>query len=434
MQSYKASLEYLSSFVNYEKTGLEEAKNNFDLNPLRKTLEKLGNPQEAYKSIHVAGTKGKGSISTFTSSILQNAGFKVGLYTSPHLSTERERIRINGSMIPEEDLASTLDKLKEVIGPKEEKRFSFFEVYTLLAILYFSIKNVDYAVFEAGLGGRLDATNIIDAEVCVIAPVSYDHMHVLGGTLKEIAQEKAAIIKKGSFCVSAPQKKEVLEVIRLKCQEAGARLAIVGEEITYEVSLASEKGTQFDVTTEKTSYPECFTVMPGIFQAQNGSVAVGACEKMLGEVSQEAVKEGIKKAFIPGRMEILSHNPRILVDGAQNGASAKELKYSVEQIFKYDKLILLLGLSRDKDIKSVCDCLAPAASEIILTKSTSARAADPELIRGYIKKGSVKITRSVKEALGLAFKKAKKGDLILATGSFYLIGEVKDLLKKNAYT
>lgn len=431
MDSYKLALEYLDSFVNYEKTGLEEIKTDFDLTSLSLALERLSGPQRAYTSIHVAGTKGKGSVCTFTSSILSLAGFKTGLFTSPHLLSERERISVDGRMIPEADLVRTLEEIRGSIGEELCRELTFFEMYTLLAVLYFKNAKVDFAVFETGLGGRFDATNVLGAKVCAITPVSYDHMHVLGDTLEEIAYEKAAIIKPGSTCISSPQKEEVLSLIKEKCSLEEASLRVVGRDITFKIHDSGEEGTMFDITTKNAGYTACRTQMPGVFQAANSATAVGLCEsvvKSYGSAWQAAVKRGIEKAFLPARMEIISKSPRVMIDGAQNAESARELKYSIEENFKYDKLILLLGLSRDKDIEGVCRSLAPLAEEIILTKSRSQRAADPGTIRGYLKGKKIKITSSAKEALGLAFKAAGERDLVLAAGSFYLAGEIRELV------
>jgi dihydrofolate synthase/folylpolyglutamate synthase len=334
-------------------------------------------------------------------------------------------------MIPEEDLADVVEKIRGIL-PDAEKTFTYFEMFTLTAMFYFKARGVDHAVFETGLGGRLDATNILDPDVCGITPISYDHMKVLGERIEEIAAEKAAIIKKDCRCVSAPQSEAALGIIKRRCGETGSNLSLVGDTITYDIHSLGPEGSIFDIHGEKGDYEGCHVRMPGDFQVMNCATAVGICENLSDKAGKEidplALKRGIESAFIPGRMEILSLRPAILIDGAQNGESAAKLKYSVERIFKYDKLILLLGLCRDKDVESVCGELAPAASEIVLTKASADRAMDPHVIRGYIRGKKVSITSDVREALGTALRLAKKNDLILATGSFYVIGEVRQLL------
>jgi dihydrofolate synthase/folylpolyglutamate synthase len=349
--------------------------------------------------------------------------------------TPAERIAVDGEMIPEEDLADVVKKIRENL-PGAEKRFTYFEMFTLMAMFYFRARGVDYAVFETGLGGRLDATNVLEPDVCGITPISYDHMKVLGERIEEIASEKAAIIKNGSRCVSSPQCEAALGIIRRRCGQTGSSLSLVGDAITYDIHSLGPEGSVFDIHGEKGDYEGCRVRMPGDFQVTNCATAVGICENLLGKggekIDPAALKRGIENAFIPGRMEILSLRPAILIDGAQNGESAAKLKYSVERIFKYDRLILLLGLCRDKDIESVCRELAPAANEIVLTKASTERAADPHVIRGYIRGRKVSITSDVKEALGTALSLAKRSDLILATGSFYVIGEVRELLRKHS--
>ncbi len=429
MRSYKETLDYLDSFVNYETIGLDGIKDKFDLGKVHDALKELGDPHKNYKCVHVAGTKGKGSVCVFTAAILEGAGHSVGLFTSPHLVDPKERIRINAEEITEEELTSAATILRETLENRKE-RFTFFEVYTMIAMLHFSIKKVDFAVFEVGLGGRLDSTNVIDAKVCGITPISYDHMNVLGNSLEEIALEKAGIIKRGAHCVSAPQTESVMEVIRKKCADQDASLSVVGEDILYKVISMDTSGSWVNIQTPAGTYENCRTVMPGDFQGMNCAVAIGLAEKALGgkELDRDKMLDSLSRAFLPGRLEVLATQPFIVIDGAQNGESSRRLKYSVEQIFKYDKLILLFGISKDKDIRSTCRELAQAADEIILTRATVDRAADPHLVRGFFKGKSCKVTRDVKEALGIALHMAGKRDMILATGSFFVAGEVRELV------
>ncbi len=428
--SYKETLEYLDSLVNYEKTGFTKSDKKFNLDKLKNILAKMGNPQDSFRAVHVAGTKGKGSVSTFISSILTEAGFKVGLFTSPHLILPRERIKLNGDMISEDDLAHFVDELRKTIDDEKET-LSYFEVYMLAAILYFKAKKADIAIFEVGIGGRLDATNVINGECSVITPISYDHTDVLGEKLEMIASEKAAIVKPGTRCFSSNQKPQVLDVIRKVCREKNSRLKVFGDDIKVGSVLLEETGSSFNIATENGAYENCRISMAGKFQVANAALSVGAAEEFLQKDKEEReriIKNALLKAYIPGRMEVISKNPVIIIDGAQNEESAEKLKYSVEHIFKYGRLILLLGVSGDKDIKGICGVLGPMADEVILTRSASLRAADPLLLRGYFRKKEARVTGNTKEALGLAFTLAKKNDLILATGSFYVIGEIRQLI------
>lgn len=433
MRDYKETLEFLESFVNYEKTGFDRFKKTISLENLRATLKDLGCPQSSFRSLHVAGTKGKGSICTFASSILKEAGYKTGLFTSPHLHEINERIKINGESIAPKDLMDTVNYLEGAITPERIKKLTFFEMCVLIAVTYFRVKKADFVVFETGLGGRLDATNVIDAEVFAISPISYDHTHILGNTIGKIAVEKAAIIKNKSCCISSPQKKEALQVIVDRCKETSSELFLAGKDIRYKIKRSDESGNSFDLYTHQAVYNDCKTRLAGEFQVSNSAVAVGMCEMILKNkrYSQSDFKRGIQNAFIPGRMEILSRSPFIIIDGAQNSASARVLRTSIRKIFKYDKLILILGLCQDKDIANVCGELAPFSDEIILTRSCVKRAASPYLIRGHIKGRHVHITDNVKEALGRALFLAGESDLILTAGSFFVAGEVRQLILRK---
>ncbi len=428
MKEYEDVIRYLNSFQNFEISGFDGFTKKLDLSRVFKALERMGRPDRDYRSIHVAGTKGKGSVCAYTASILCEAGYKVGMYTSPHLRDVLERIKIDDKEINKDDLIEAVSNVERVVG-KDSGDFTYFEILTLAAISVFSLRNVDIAVFETGLGGRLDATNVIEPEVTGITPISFDHTDVLGGTIEKIASEKAGIIKNGMVCVLAPQDGKASRVIEDTCSIRKSGLLYVGKEITYKIKDKGPGGSVFDLRTPVREYKGCRTGMPGFLQVMNAAQAVSMCEQLLkDELSESAVKTGIEKTFIPGRLEILSRDPLLLIDGAHNADSAEKLKYSVEQIFKYDKLILLLGLSKGKDIAGVCSVMGKLADHLILTRSGSERAVDPHILRGYFKGRGADITGDVKEALGLALFKAGKKDLILAAGSFYVIGEVRTLV------
>lgn len=430
MISYADTIRYLNSLVNYENSEFRPGDKRMAPGKLRRVLAGVGNPDREYRCVHIAGTKGKGSVCAFTSSILKESGYRVGQFTSPHLMKTEERIQVNGKCISRTELAAACGRLLDGAG-KGAEDLTFFEAYTVLSMIHFRIKKVDLAVFETGLGGRLDATNVIDSDVCGITPVSYDHTQVLGNTLEAIAGEKAGIIKPGSRCVTSEQRPPALRVIKKRCAVKKVPLSIVGKDITYDIVRSDGRGSVFNIYGFKKDYMSCRTTMPGYFQPGNCAQAVAICEEALGEenISVTAFKKGIRKAFLPGRLEVLYRKPLVVIDGAQNAESAARLKYSVEHIFKYDRLILLAGLSKDKDIKGFCGGIAECADIVVLTRSASPRAADPQLIRGYIKGRPVKITGDVKEALGFALAEAGPRDMILAAGSFYVIGEVRKLLR-----
>jgi dihydrofolate synthase / folylpolyglutamate synthase len=432
MKKYEKAVGGLDALVNYEKKGFKNSE-KFDLKRMRAASRKLYHPENAYVTVHIAGTKGKGSVATFAASILKEAGMSTGLYTSPHLSSPRERIRLNGKMISERDFAGSFFGVQEALGGGAAK-LTYFEMITLMAMWYFRFRKAEAAVFETGLGGRLDATNVLKPIVCGITPISYDHTNVLGNSLGEIAREKADIIKKGAVCVSSPQESAALRQIKNRCARVGARLLLAGKEVRSDIKKMSSTGSVFDVITPLRKYAGCRTVMPGEFQAENAAVALAICEEMWrvtrpGEIRADAVKRGIKNAFLAGRMEVLSAGPDVVIDGAQNAASASRLAGSIKKIFRYDKLLLIVAFCDDKDIRGACDALGKIADVIIVTRARTKRAANPEKIAVCFGAKKVIMASNAETALGRAFSIAGKGDLILAAGSFYLAAEIREIMK-----
>ena len=402
------------------------------LDGMNKLVRSLGYPQRDAKAIHIAGTKGKGSTSAIIHSILKSAGFKTGLYTSPHLVSFRERIKINDVLISEEDVARLMTCLRKVIGHMPGETFSFFEVYTALAYIYFSEKKSDFAVYEVGLGGRLDATNVVDPFVCAITPISYEHTDKLGSTLGQIAGEKAGIIKQGSICVSAPQEKEALKAIVDTCDKNSAKLILVGKDISFREIFADDRKQIFDVSGLFGQYSHLETGLLGSHQAVNAATAIGIIEalRLKGiDIPERAIREGLKNVRWPGRLEVAGRRPYLIFDGAQNKASAAALARAIKKIFKYNKLILVMGVSKDKDLSGILEELLAVSDRIILTKSRVVeRALDPSEIERAIKRASGKetvVTSGVEEAIRAAFSFASADDLILVTGSLFIVGEVR---------
>jgi len=436
--TYQEALRYLSSFIDYEKRDSYDYQKSFKLERMQSLCSFLGDPQNSVRSIHVAGTKGKGSTCAIIHSILKSAGFNTGLYTSPHLVSFLERIRINDSLISEEAVGLLMDRVKPAVEKLGDDKPSFFEVYTALAFLYFSENNADIAVYEVGLGGRLDATNVIEPLVSAITPISYEHTIILGDTLAKIAGEKAGIIKPDGICVSAPQEKEALDVIEDVCGQKDAKLILVGRDISFKELRASDEEEVFSVSGLFGKYHDLHMGLIGTHQVINASVAIGAVEALrLGGVSVEAdaIRKGVGSVEWPGRLEVVrKRSPRIILDGAQNAASADALARAVKRLFKYRKLILVLGVSADKDIKGILKELVPISDSIILTKCKIAeRALQPAKIRDMItpKDKNVTVTTGVKEALENAILKAAPQDLVLVTGSLFVVGEARQLLAKG---
>lgn len=425
----KETLRYLDSFIDYEKIGYA-SREAFNLERMFHLARILGNPQNTFPSIHIAGTKGKGSIAAFTSSILKEAGFKTGTYTSPHQISPRERIKINGEIIGENDLAFHAGEIREKLE-KENLSFlpTYFEIFTMLAFNYFKEKKIDYAVVEAGLGGRLDATNIVRPLVAAISPVSYDHTHILGVTLQKIAFEKSGIIKKNCVCVSAPQNDKVLEVIRKKCESSKSRLILVGKDIGFKEIHHGPAGEIFNLRGMLKDYKFCVSHLIGRHQIENAASAIGiveALKKKGAKIEAESIKKGIEKTRNPARCEIISKSPYVVLDGAQNRASASALKETVKRNFNYRRLLLVLGISKEKDIKGVTDELIPLADTVILTKAKVERAEEPRAIEKFIKGKPVILTDSVPEALEKTRMLSGRDDMMLVTGSFFVTGEARE--------
>ena len=459
---YPEVITYLDSFINYEKTNLYPYKSSFKLECISDFLATIGNPQDSLRCIHIAGTKGKGSTCAFISYILRQTGFKVGLYTSPHLSDFRERIRILKpfnhltnyqltktdfeGMISEDELTNLVERLKPSIENYNKNSkygpLSFFEVYTSLAFVYFKEKKADFVVLETGLGGSLDATNVVNPLVCGISSLSYEHTQNLGNTLKDIATEKAGIIKgKQSIVITASQEKEAIGAIRNRAKAVGARLFELGRDIFYE---SSRKG--FNVLGMFAEYPNLEIRLLGGHQFINATVAIGVIEALRFHniyVGIDSIRAGLYRTVWPGRCEIISQKPLIVLDGAQNVASSIALKKTIQKNFSakggsadfcggnYKKLILVLGISNDKDIKGICNELNELADEVILTQSNNPRATEPKVLAKYFKDKSPDITKNVVESLELAIKKANREDLILVTGSLFVVGEAREFCLKS---
>lgn len=441
--TYPESIQYLKSFINYENISAYPYKESLKLERIKGFLELIDNPQDALKCIHIAGTKGKGSTCAFISYILREAGYKVGLYTSPHLSDFRERVRILRpdhrpkttdhefqGMILQRELTYLVTRLKPAIEKynKESKHglLSFFEVYTALAFTYFKEQKVDFAVLETGLGGRLDATNVTDPLVCAITSISYEHTEKLGNTLKKIAMEKAGIIKsKNLIVITAPQEKGVLKVIRKKCQENQAKLYEVGKDILYRKS----KNQKLEIKSLFGEYKDLKIRLIGEHQLINAAVAIGIIDALRFlkiNIDKSSLRKGLYHTVWPGRCEVIAKKPWVVLDGAQNIASVCALKKAIRDNFPYQKLILVLGISSDKDIRGVCSQFSDLADKVILTRANNPRAAKPQILKKYFPHKAPEITDNVNQAKTIARYMAKKKDLILVTGSLFVVGEFRD--------
>ena len=439
MFSYSEATNYLNSLINYEKIAdFPSHKRFLNLQRMRDLLDLLGNPHRSLKFIHITGTKGKGSTAAMITSILTLGGLKVGLYTSPHLITPRERIRIGKEMIDKERFAQLIFQIK--IAAKKIHRISpdfsptFFEVYTCLAFLYFSLEKVDLGVMEVGMGGRWDATNVINPLVGVITQISLDHIKELGDNLLDITKEKAGIIKRKNKIVSSPQNPQVTSLLEEICQERGAQLYRVGKEVTFKLLSSGKEGQTFEVRGMKNFYPDLFIPLVGKHQIINASTAIAVVELIEEKgifISAESIKQGLKKVYWPARVEILPQKPTFIVDCAHNRASAEALAACLRELFPKKRIILILSVLKNKDVEGIGKALCPVVETVIVTKVNSPRALSPDELVGKVKKycySNPLIKKDIPSAIARAKSLAGKEDIICISGSVYLAGEALSYL------
>jgi dihydrofolate synthase/folylpolyglutamate synthase len=450
--NYDETIRYL---YNLQKHGIK-----FGLQNINRLLSALNNPHKSFLTVHVGGTNGKGSTSAIIASILQSTGLTVGLFTSPHLISFTERIRVNGEEITGNDVISLAAEIRDIVSGFDEFSPTFFEVVTAIAMLYFKRKEIDIAVMEVGMGGRLDATNIIMPEVSVITNIGYDHKEFLGDTLREIAREKAGIIKEDVPVVISYQDREVLDVIKMTAEEKHADLHLYGRDFSSLLKSENVSGLCFDYRdSDSFAIHDLILPLTGEHQMQNASLAIKAAGIVLnnlrvsgspvhGEDTIKSIKDGIAALKWPGRLEYIQEDPPILIDAAHNPAAADALARALKRTFleTYKKIIIILGIMADKDIKGIMEPLLPLASEVILTAPSYSRAASPEHLADIAHSlgfSDLRIAPTVKDAIDMAMKTGIRDEdngsdnlplapeplpLILITGSFYTIGEATEVL------
>lgn len=434
-ERYQQSLDWIYSWVDFSmKRHVDDTHRFFKLDRMNKLMELLGNPHESFPSVHVAGTKGKGSTSSFIASTLQAAGYKVGLYTSPHLVDFRERILINGEWISQEDLVALTDELRPLTEIVNDT--TTFELTTALTFLYFRQQKVDVAVLEVGLGGRLDATNVVNPVVSVITPISYDHMAVLGNTLTEIAYEKGGIIKPGKPVVFAPQHEEaMLELVRL-ATERNAPYTQVDKafdysELSHTLSAQKIEVCQRDETTAAKPKSLAGTVLTlhlpllGRHQMENAVTALAALDELKHagfKLTRRAVQRGFGQVVWPARFELLRRKPPIVTDSAHNGDSMQRLVETLDEYFPGKEFILVFGASGDKELDTMLNIMLPRVSSVVATQSIHPRAADAEELKRKIDTygKSVVAFHRMEEALPAAMQLAGKQKGIIVTGSVFV--------------
>src|SRR5882724_4801584 len=441
--NYDESLKYLFSLGRELSAPTQAAAAKFDLENTSTLAEGLGHPERRYRSIHIAGTNGKGSTAAFIESILRTAGRKTGLYTSPHLERINERIRVNGEEISDADFAESFTKIQALIEESLAKgklraHPTFFEVVTALAFEHFARAGVEFAIFEVGLGGRLDATNIVTPDVSVITRVDFDHENFLGHSLGDIAREKAGIIKAGVPLVLAEQRPDAREVIVKRAIEIGAPTIERDKEFQVE-EIEFEEGCVDAVVAERRS-GDRFQVAPklrGRFQLGNAINAI-AVVRLLNErgmeITEEIVEAGITNAVWPGRIEKLQSGPDVYLDGAHNPSAARELANFLSENFAGRNITLLFAAMRDKAVDEIAGILFPHAAEVIFTQPKISRAISAaqlaEMAGEYA--GRFRVIPDAQEAFEEALAGAKSDDAIFVTGSLYLVGELRQYWKRRA--
>jgi len=431
--AYQAALDYLFSFIDFSRTHQQNlAPEKFDLSRMRALMNALGNPEQNYNIIHVAGTKGKGSVSAFCASVLQEAGLNTGLYTSPHLKDFEERIQINREVISQAALVNLVEEIKPFVAAIP--RLTTFEISTALAFWYFARKGVDIAVIEVGLGGRLDATNVVTPLVSVITSISRDHTFVLGNSLSAIATEKGGIIKPGIPVVLAPQRPEPRERITEIAAERGCSLIQVGRDYKFSIKSRSLNGQVFSLwrTSDQKKDPTRLEIaLLGDHQVENAATAYGTLQtvKEAGiNISEETIRQGMAKTTWAARFEILQRDPPVIIDAAHNPYSARALRNTLDQYYPDKPMILITGMSADKDIQGMIEAWLPRTAHIITTQSGHPRAIPPEELAEEIRAlTDVPVTAesNATSSLQSALKMVADDQLILATGSVFEVASVR---------
>ena len=443
IRNYKSTLAYIEQFIDYERSAdFSRQARFYNLNRITQLLDLLGNPHERLKVIHVAGSKGKGSTAAIIASVLTHAGFKTGLYTSPHLITPRERCRIDGNLISESEITTYINKLKpaiETVSKSEFGRVSFFEIYTALAFVYFAEQETDFAVIEVGLGGRLDATNVVSPVVSVITPIGLEHTTILGKTYTEIAAEKAEIIKQGCPIALAPQHPDARSVINKVANERNASIVDVNEfsEDNQDTSVTQTVkdsdfvpiAQKFDVETPLEHYKKLKLPLLGQHQYVNALTAIAGieCLKKRGfQISKESVYAGFENVQWHGRIQRIMSTPLVLLDGAHSPVSMDALCKTIRDYFRYNQVIFVVSILKDKELSAIGEIVSQIADFVIATQVTdNPRVLPADTIQsawsGICKKTTQCPTPD--DAISKALSSASSNDLICISGSLYLVGQ-----------
>ena len=423
------SLNYLYSLI---PKGIKLGLKNISA-----VLSELGDPQQKTPSIHIAGTNGKGSTAAFCESILRNAGYRVGLYTSPHLIHFSERIQVNRVPLPESEMISLITRVKNVVESLKIP-ITFFEFGTAMAFLHFAEQETDINVIEVGMGGRLDATSLCKGDITIITSIAKDHTHYLGNKLEEIAFEKASVIKESGTVFAIKGSKKVHEVIKKISDQKSAHVQFLGEH--FDVEKATEKMSPLFITyrNQNICLENLELSLIGGFQASNAALALSAClhhaHKTGKEINQQSIRKGLKNTSWGGRMEIISLRPTILLDIAHNPAAVKEMAKFAQKLFSYTKLIVIFGVMKDKQSDEILKKLTSFADHFILVRPNQKRSENPTRLKEILRKynASCEVIESIPKAIRKAKQTALPDDMVCVTGSIFTVGEAKQYLENES--
>jgi len=434
---YDEAIEYLFGKTDYEKERrLRYNVTTFNLKRMQKLLSLLGNPHDKVQSVHIAGTKGKGSTATMLGKMLEANGYNVGLYTSPHVVNLRERIAVNSEMISESEMLGVLNRAYAPIEKMSKNDCpTFFEIMTALAFMHFVDKKVDIGIIETGMGGRLDSTNVINPKVIGITSLSIDHQRQLGNTIDSIAKEKAGVFKRGVPIVTVMQDPAAMSVLKSEAMAVNAPLSITGCDIdfSYRFETSREHGphTRVCLSTQTSKFEHLRVPLYGKHQAINCGLALAILDKLKTSgynIDNAKATYGLERVYLAGRMEMIADDPRIMIDGAHNAASIRALIHAIGQNIPYDSMVVIFGCNIDKDVRGMLQELQYGADKVIFTRSSSPKAMLPEDLSEIYAEVCGKMCQtavSLGEGLQLASSAIRRGDLICITGSFYLIGQAK---------
>jgi len=441
--NYRQALAYLLEKTDYEKQErLRYNVTTFSLDRMRNLLSLLGDPHAKINTVHIAGTKGKGSTATMLARMLESNGYTVGLYTSPHLVHLHERIVVDSEMITEAEMLGLVNRIHASVE-KQAKTDppTFFEIMTALAFMHFADRNVDIGVIETGLGGRLDSTNVIMPQVVGITSLSIDHKLQLGETLDCIAREKAGVLKKGIPAITVQQDPSAMTVLKEQALAVQAPLSVTGTDIdfSYRFETSREHGphTRICLTTATSKFEHLRVPLHGKHQAINCGLALALLDKLKVagyKIDIDKATDGLHKVTLAGRMEMVCQDPRIMIDGAHNAASIRALIHAIGQNIPYDSMVVIFGCNSDKDVSGMLSQLQYGADKVIFTRSSSAKAMSPQDLADMYTEICGKMyqtSSSLGEALQLAHSAVGREDLICITGSFYLIGQAKIRLQRS---